>query len=81
MQLLTLSEMAAKYKRTPKTFSRYVKLYSIPYEPLGRSMMFDPVAVSNHLAAVRASEPVAKRSVRYSRKKVVGSRFAEAVGI
>lgn len=78
--MLTLSEMAARYKRTPKTFKKHVLQYGIPFELLGRSMMFDPVAVSNHLKAVREAEPKGK-VLRFSRKKVVGNRFAEAVGI
>lgn len=79
--MLTLAQMASKYNRTPKTFKKHVLEKGIPYELLGRSMMFDPVAVSNHLKAVREAKSEKSRTVRHSRKKVVSNRFAEAVGI
>lgn len=72
--------MAARYHRKPKTFKKHVLALGIPYELLGRSMMFDPVAVSNHLKAIH--EPKNKdRVVRFTRKKVRPNRFSEAVGI
>lgn len=79
--MLTLSEMAVRYKRTPKTFRKHVLEKGIPYELLGRSMMFDPVAVSNHLKAVREAKSEKAKTVRHSRRKVVSNRFAEAVGL
>jgi len=79
--MLTLSEITAKYKRTPKTFKKHVLKHGVPFELLGRSMMFDPVAVSNHLASLRPVDPEPKRTQRTSRKKVRTNRFAEMLGI
>lgn len=78
--MLTLSEIAKKYKRTPKTFKKHVEKCGIPYEMLGRSMMFDPVAVSNHLAALSRRVEPKNNTVRFTRRKA-SSRFADAVGI
>jgi hypothetical protein len=80
-RLLTLSEMAAKLNRTAKTFKRHVDALGIPHVRLGSSLMFDPVAVLNHLAAQREAKRE-KRSVgRRTVKKAPSSRFAERLGI
>lgn len=76
---LTLAEMAAFYRKSPKTFSKYVRRYKIPFELLGRAKMFDPVVVRACLRTVTPDDTVVKQSpvVAKSRK----SKFAEAVGI
>lgn len=81
MQLKTLAEMAAKYRKSTKTFRRQVIAENIPHEKLGRSMLFDEVAVSAYLHA-KATEPkpnVVRFPTRKMKKRT--SRFAEAVGV
>ena len=82
MQRSTLQEMAAKYRRTPKAFSAYVRQIGIPFEQVGRSMLFDPVAVELFLAAQRP-EPkpgVVRQFVRRDKQKG-GGRLAERLGL
>lgn len=73
--------MAAEYGATPKTFARRVRADKIPHELFGRSMKFDPVAVSAYLAALAMVE--VSNVVRFPVRKTKStkSRFAEAVGL
>jgi spore germination cell wall hydrolase CwlJ-like protein len=81
MQKLTLAEMAAEYKKTPKTFKKHVLALGIPHEELGAAWYFNPIEVSNYLRKVRTEEhsrvnvlPITKRKGR----KIVSQKFAEA---
>lgn len=79
MQRLTLQEIAAKYRKTPKTFSRYVRDLGIPHERIGRSMVFDEATVAMFLSTVEVKQNVVKFKPRVTKTK--GGRFAEAVGL
>lgn len=81
---LGLAEIAAKYNKTPKTFSKYVKKLGIPHEALGRFMYFNEGKVEAYLESLRAQPTVInfRLPVKQKRLKVVGtvkSKFAEAV--
>lgn len=49
---LTLAEIAKEYKRTPRTFRKYVLDLGVPYILLGKSMMFDPAKVEAFLESL-----------------------------
>lgn len=72
---LGLAEIAAKYNKTPKTFSKYVKKLGIPHEALGRFMYFDPDEVAIHLRVTPIDIKVPKTI------KVKRGRFAERLGL
>lgn len=38
---LTLSEIAAHYRVTERTFKKYIKVYKLPYVLIGRYLRFD----------------------------------------
>lgn len=81
MTRLTLAEIAAVYKTNPRTFKKHVLADGIPYELLGRSMRFDPIAVSLHLAArPEPKQNVIKLSLpsRKKRSITVKSKFAQS---
>ena len=78
---LTLAEIAARYRKTPKTFARHVKRLGIPHEMLGRSMLFDPVTVAAHLVAITVDETKVVKFPATVRKSQVKSKFAEAVRV
>lgn len=83
MQRFTLEEMAnhLRYKTT-KAFSSEVKRLGIPYIPLGRRMIFDPVAVEAFLIAQRpaAKQNVVRLPVRREKNKG-GGRLAERLNL
>jgi hypothetical protein len=67
---------------TPKTFSRLIEKYNIPYIPTGKRKLFDAVAVEAHLVSLRPVAGVVVKFNPYVRKSVAQkSKFAEAVGI
>lgn len=84
-QKATLAEMAAVYRKTPKTFRKHVVASGIPHELIGRSMLFDPLKVSAHFEAIaaRAAYNVLEMRLPKSRKRsiTIKSKFAEAAGI
>jgi hypothetical protein len=81
MNLLTLKEAAAQFRRSPKVFARHVRATGVPFVRLGRSMLFDPEVVASYLTTAVADDgkpvvfsPLVKRAGK-------GSRFAEEVGV
>ena len=58
MPKLTLAEIAAQYRKTPKTFSRHVAKLGIPHDLIGRSMLFNPAEVEAHFLKLRQSNNV-----------------------
>lgn len=85
MDRLTLSEMAGRYGKTPKTFSKYVREYGVPHERIGRSMLFDAGKVQAFLEALagrpKNAIPMPKRlPTTIKRHKVLGkSKFVDAL--
>ena len=84
MNYLTLAEMAARHRKTPKVFARLVRSEKLPYLPANkknlRGALFDPVAVEAHLSALVPDNVVSiTKTVRKSTAKK--SRFAEEVGL
>ena len=53
-QRLTLEEMAAELRFTPKTLRKYITLYKIPHAGLGRDLRFDRAEVWEHLKGIYA---------------------------
>ena len=49
--LLTLTQMAERLNRCPKTFRKYVDALDIPHIRLGRDLLFDAAEVTAHLKA------------------------------
>lgn len=83
IKLLTLSEMAARYGLSPKTFAKHVREARVPHELVGRHMRFDPAAVSAHFAA-RVPDPAKVVKFRPAVRKnrtTQKSKFAERVGL
>lgn len=79
---LTLQEVAAYYKVSPKTFAKIAAAKHIPFERLGRSKRFDLAVVSAHLTEVpkERRESVLKFPVRKQQTKF-SSKLAKAVGL
>jgi len=80
---LKLSEMAAHYRCSAKTFAKYVKDWKVPYTPLGRAKLFNAAEVEAHLKSRGCPEVVeVSRTLRKVRRSIIKTnRFAEAVGI
>lgn len=78
---MTLKQIAALYNKTPKTFARHVRALKIPHEKLGRSMIFDPVAVSAHLSAKFEPDNILKFKPKGIKSRTRKSKFAEAIGL
>lgn len=78
---LTLSEMAKHYTVSPKTFSKYVRQYKIPFAALGRSKRFDPDVVRSILRTVTPADAVVKQMPVVAKSTAKKSKFAEAVGL
>jgi hypothetical protein len=81
MNLLTLKEAAAQFRRSPKVFARYVRATGVPFVQIGRSMLFDPEVVASYLTTTVAEDakPVSFRPLVKRAGK--GSRFATEVGL
>jgi 2,4-dienoyl-CoA reductase-like NADH-dependent reductase (Old Yellow Enzyme family) len=81
MNLLTLKEAAAQFRRSPKVFAKHVRATGVPFVQIGRSMLFDPDVVATHLTTTASDDakpalfrPLVKRAGK-------GSRFATEVGL
>ena len=85
MPKLTLAQIANEYNRTPRVFARLVRELNIPHELLKNSMLFDPIAVSKHLANRAAIEAAKSNVVKFAptvrKSEAKKSRFAMEVGI
>jgi hypothetical protein len=89
MARLNLNQIAEAYRRSPKTFRKYVRELKIPHIQLGREMLFDPAEVERHLVSLSESgdraapdlkaKPAAKRTTRGPRPEA--KRYAEMLGI
>ena len=80
MGKLTLAETAAHFRKSPKTFSRYVRKLGIPHVALGQSMLFELPVVEAYLAAATLP-PVVVEFRPMVRKKAMSNKLAEALGI
>lgn len=79
-QKLTLKEIAAIYKVTPKTFKKITKDKQVPHEIVGREMRFVLSRVEACLTAVpEILQTCNKPTIRHQRKVV--NLFTERVGI
>jgi hypothetical protein len=82
MDLLTLKEAAAKFRRSPKVFARHVRQAGIPFVQMGNRMLFDPAVIVTYLTTsvfetdtkTILFSPVVKRAGKTS-------RFARDVGV
>ena len=77
---LTLSQMAEHLGVTPKTFSKYVREYSIPFIKLGKSKRFDIKTVEAALTCVETPEILQPSNILYlpSYKQ---SKYAAKLGL
>jgi hypothetical protein len=79
-RLKTLTEIAAYFNRTPKTFAKIVRDNNVPHSLVGRSMLFDLNEVKAHLRA----RPVERVEVKYApnvRKSGSRNKLADALGL
>lgn len=79
MNLLTLEEIASKFRKSTKTFSRLVKAHSIPHIKLGRSMLFDAAKVELYLESIHFETKPQRRLIRRPAREV--GRFAGRLGL
>ena len=80
MGKLTLAETAAHFRKSPKTFSRYVRKLGIPHVALGQSMLFDLPVVEAYLQAATLPSVVVEFKPM-TKKKSAGNRLAEMLGL
>jgi len=84
---ITLTEMAARLNRSPKTLKKYIKLYAVPHIRLGNALLFDPEKVEayleNHAEFRIVTVPERKTFSRRARTKhdKEYSQFAEMLGL
>jgi excisionase family DNA binding protein len=77
---LTLSQMAEKLNRCPKTFRKYVDELDIPYIQLGRDFLFDEAEVIAYLR-VRTVEKKSRRRFTATRIRRTESALAKRLQI
>lgn len=80
-QKLSLKEIAAIYKKSAKTFRKYVKEYKIPHAPLGRSMMFDLRRVELHLESLGFGAVAKPERARSMRSFPAITKYKERLGL
>jgi len=78
-EYLTLKEMSERYRRSEKTFRKYVKEYKIPHTRFGKALLFDPNRVALYLEAVE--EPVKPKKVRSVRGVPMVTKYKELLGL
>jgi excisionase family DNA binding protein len=78
-QKLTLAEIAAIYKVSPKTFARLTRDKGIPHERLRKRYRFSLAVVEAHLAAVEEKVKLPERRVALLRKG--GNKYADLLGV
>ena len=79
MQLYTLKEMAGLYKRSARTFRKYVKDLKIPHTKLGNAFLFDPQKVALYLESVESTNKPTKTRSRRSVPAV--TKYQEMLGL
>jgi hypothetical protein len=77
---LTLTEIASHFKRTPKSFAKFVRDNNVPHYIVGRSMSFDLNEVKAYLRA-RPEAPVVVKYQPTLRKSGAKNKLAEALGL
>ena len=87
---LTLEEMAAELRFTPKTLRKYIALYKIPHAGLGRDLRFRSEEVWEHLKLIQAStaavdQPSKLKPEKLKRQKTKRSpsseRYTQLLGL
>jgi hypothetical protein len=77
---LTLTEIAQHFKRTPKSFAKFVRDNDVPHYIVGRSMLFDLNEVKAYLRA-RPETPVVVKYQPTLRKSGAKNKLADALGL
>jgi len=79
--MLTLSQMAERLNRCPKTFRKYVEELDIPHIRLGRDFLFDPDEVTAYLRVHTTERRSRKRFTPTRLKRQIESALAKRLRI